>query len=133
MWEFHCILTELLALRVVIYLSSSTDNIFWCVHNRCWTFGAVFYSTVCNLCLVVAYTHVHHIYIGPKVAAMKINSLHGPLTCLLTLGVLMHPLLIRVMCLEVTISPFGVCHEFTVNPLAMCSDVCECESFDFRS
>ena len=64
---------------------------------------------------------------------MKINTLHGPLTCLLTLCVLMHPLLIRVICPEMTISLSGVCHEVTVNPLAMCSEVCECESFDFRS
>ena len=64
---------------------------------------------------------------------MKINTLHGPLTCLLTLCFLMHPLLIRVICPEMTISLLGVCHEVTVNPLAMCSEVCECESFDFRS
>ena len=61
---------------------------------------------------------------------MKINTLHGPLTCLC---VLMHPLLIRVIYPEMTISLSGVCHEVTVNHLAMCSDVCECESFDFRS
>ena len=47
--------------------------------------------------------------------------------------VLMHPLLIRVICPEMTISLSDVCHEVTVNPLAMCSDVCECESFDFQS
>ena len=49
------LLTELLTLRVVMYLSSSTDNSSQLLLR---IFGAVLVcSTVCNICLVVAYTY----------------------------------------------------------------------------